>query len=84
MPALAERYAFAIFVAGLDLDGSYEDRLYEAGCGDATVVVRDGAMHLDFEREGVSFSAAVGSAMHDVERAGGRVLKVERMEELTG
>lgn len=84
MPALAERFAFAIFVAGFDLGGPYEDRLYEAGCDDATVVVRDGIMHLDFEREGASFSDAVGSAMHAVERAGGRVLKVERSDELTG
>lgn len=82
MPALAERFAFAVFVAGLDLTGPYEDRLYEAGCDDATVVVCDGVMHLDFDREGASFSAAVGSAMCDVERAGARVLKVERLEEL--
>lgn len=84
MPALADRYALTVSVTGMDLDGPYEDLLYEAGCDDATIVVRDGVMHLDFEREAASFSDAVGSAMHDLERAGARVLKVERVEELTG
>jgi hypothetical protein len=81
MPALAEHHAFTVSVAGVDLSGPYEDALYEAGCDDATIVVRDGTLHLDFERPGASFSDAVGSAMHDVERAGARVLKIERIED---
>jgi hypothetical protein len=51
MPALTERHAFAIHVAGINQSGPYGDALYEAGCGHAAMVVRDGAMHLDFERE---------------------------------
>ncbi len=44
-------------------------------------MVSNGEMHLDFEREAPAFSAAVGSAMHDIEKAGGRIVKVERIED---
>jgi hypothetical protein len=81
MSALTKAHAFAIYVAGIDQDGDYEEGLWDAGCGDATIVVRDGVMHLDFEREAQAFSDAVGSAMHDIERAGGRILRVERLED---
>lgn len=81
MPALTPRHAFAVYVAGIDVAGQYEDALYDAGCDDATIVVRDGMMHLDFDREAPAFSDAVGSAMHDIEKAGGRILKIERIED---
>ncbi len=81
MPALIERHAFAVYVAGIDTEGPYEDALYEAGCNDATIVVRDGVMRLDFDREASSFAEAAGSAMHDVEKAGAGVLRVERVQD---
>jgi hypothetical protein len=77
MPSLIERHSFAVYVSGIDLAGQYEDALYENGCDDATMVVRDGALHLDFERSAESFNDAVNSARRDIERAGGRVIKVE-------
>ena len=80
MYTLTDRYVFAVYVTGIDPSGAYEDRLYEAGCDDATIVVRDGEMHLNFEREAPAFSDAVGAALRDIERAGGRVLRVERIE----
>ena len=80
MPPLNECHAFAIYVAGIETNGQYEDVLYQAGCDDATVVVVDGMMHLDFARAAPAFSDAVGSAMHDIEKVGGRILKVERIE----
>src|SRR5579872_3772807 len=54
MPALT--HAFAIYVAGIDQTGPYEDKLFEAGCDDATIVISNGEMHLDFEREAAAFS----------------------------
>jgi hypothetical protein len=68
--------SFAVYIAGLDLDGPYEDILYRAGCDDATIVVRDGVMHLDFDRPGQSFSDAVGSVVHAIEQVGGCILNV--------
>ena len=47
------------------------------GCDDATIVVHDGELHLSFERDAAAFSEAAGSAMHDIEKAGGRVIRVE-------
>jgi hypothetical protein len=36
----------------------------------------DGTLFLDFHREGVAFEKAVESASRNVEKAGGRVVKV--------
>ena len=70
-------YGFTIQVAGIDAKrGNYEDTLYDAGCGDALVVVLDGMIFLDFQREDVTFEKAVESASRNVEKAGGRVVKV--------
>jgi hypothetical protein len=41
-------YGFTVQVAGIDTKNDYEDRLYEAGCGDALAVVVDGTLYLDF------------------------------------
>ncbi len=70
-------FGFTIQVAGIDAQkGDYEDTLHEAGCDDALVVVLDGTIFLDFQREAVSFEEAVKSASRSVEKAGGRVVKV--------
>lgn len=44
-----------------------EDSLYEAGCDDALINFRNGAVYLEFDREGVSFEEAVISAIKDVQ-----------------
>ena len=46
-------------------------------CDDALISVVDGRLQLDFDREASSFGAAVGSAVDDIERAGGRVVKID-------
>ncbi len=53
------------------------DALYEAGCDDATFGVSDGVTHAAFDREAPSLDAAVLSAISDVERAGGRVIRID-------
>ena len=69
-------YSFTMQVSGIDTAGSYEDRLYDAGCNDALVAVLSGTLYLDFDREASSFDAAVQSAKQDIERAGGYVVEV--------
>jgi len=69
-------HTFTLHVSGIDTTGNFEDRLYEAGCSDALVAILGGSLYLDFDREAVSFDAAVQSAKQDVERAGGRVIEV--------
>lgn len=46
-----------------------EDKLYEAGCGDALINFRNGAVYLDFDREAFSLEEAVISAIKDVKSA---------------
>src|SRR5262245_16595195 len=43
---------FTIVASGLDPDtDGFEDRFFEAGCDDATIVVKRGAIILEFARE---------------------------------
>jgi hypothetical protein len=73
MPELDENHAFTVYiVAGAPASGRLEDAFYAA--------TSSGGMHLDFVRAAPSFVDAVGSATRDIEKAGGRVLKVERIE----
>jgi hypothetical protein len=69
-------HAFTLLVSGIDPTGNYEDKLYEAGCDDALIALVGGKLYLDFDRDAVSFDAAISSARQDVERAGGKVEEV--------
>jgi hypothetical protein len=46
-----------------------EDSLYEAGCDDALINFRNGAVYLDFDREAISLEEAVISAIKSVKSA---------------
>ena len=46
------------------------DRLFEAGCNDATLSMRAGIAYLDFDRLGRSRAEAVASAVRDAAAAG--------------
>lgn len=71
-------HEFTLVVDGPVGDESVLDKLYEAGCSDATVGSIDGVGYLDFHREAGSFPEAVLSAIRDAESVPGlRVLRVE-------
>jgi putative intracellular protease/amidase len=70
-------FEFTIIASGFDLEGNYEDALFEAGCDDATLSLQKGLLIAEFDREAVSFSRAVSSACQNVQAAG---LVVERVE----
>ena len=73
-------YSFTLHVAGLNPDNEYyEDALYNAGCTDALIAVVDGTLFLDFDREALSYDLAVQSATRAVEKAGGRVIGIDRI-----
>lgn len=44
-----------------------EDALYEAGCDDALINFRNGAVYLDFDREDISLEQAIIKAIQNVE-----------------
>ncbi len=75
-------YSFTLRVSGTNTNGDrFEEALYKAGCADALVSVIDGRLILNFDREARSYEEAVASARRNVEEAGGRVIKVERIED---
>ena len=74
------QYSFTLHVAGIRTDNQYyEDTLYNAGCTDALVVIQDGDLFLDFDRQAPSYDLAVQSATRSVQQAGGRVIGVDRI-----
>jgi len=63
--------------AGATADDEIADRLFEAGCDDATLSFQKGVLVLEFERSARTFITALLSAVREVESAG---LQVERIE----
>lgn len=71
-------FEFTIIASGLDpATHGFEDRIFEAGCDDATVSFQKGVTIMEFSREAASFSEAVESACGNAARAG---LTIERIE----
>ncbi|MDX1556400.1 MAG: hypothetical protein R3212_10270 [Xanthomonadales bacterium] len=73
-------FNFQIFCHDADTsDESFLDRLYEAGCDDATVFFKDGYVCLDFARECECAEQAVVTAIRDYQAAGigGTVIRIE-------
>jgi replication-associated recombination protein RarA len=58
-----------------DLD-DMADCLYECGCDDATLIISEGIIYLDFDRKAISMVTAIESAKADVRRAGYEVDRI--------
>ncbi len=81
-----QEYEFTLILSGVpELTREVLDALYEAGCDDALIGMRDGMAYAEFCREGASFQEAMQSATRDVERTGvsAKVEQVERDELVT-
>ena len=74
-----KKYNFTIIASGIDADLSSEtlNRVFDAGCDDATISAQKGLIVFDFDREGRNFISALFSAITDVKRAGAHVERVE-------
>lgn len=72
-----KNHEFTIIASGFGAVANYEDRLFKAGCDDATISIQKGLLILDFDRAAVTFSSAIGSAIKDVVEAGFQVERVE-------
>ena len=65
-------FHFTLIVDGPDLqDQPMNDRLFEAGCDDATVGSSDGVQYVDFDREAEALDDAILSAIDDLEKLEG-------------
>jgi len=74
------KFSFTLIISGVDFeDERLEDYLFDASCGDATIIVQNGVLMLDFSRSAKNYIQAVCSAIEDVEgtKLGARVVKVE-------
>ncbi len=71
-------YEFTFVVSGVDPHASdFEDRFFEAGCDDATLMLVNGLVAVCFVREAGDFSHAVLSAHADVLKTGATVERFE-------
>lgn len=71
-------HEFTIIVSGLDPEADdFEDRFYEAGCGDATISHQKGVIIVEFAREAQTFAKALISALSDVQQTGAKVERIE-------
>ena len=71
-------YQFTIVASGLNpVADDFEDRFYEAGCGDATLSFQKGKIVLEFTREARSLAHALVSAIRSVRAAGATVEHIE-------
>jgi len=71
-------FNFTLIASGLDpTDPSFEERLFEAGCGDATVSFQRGVLIFEFDREARTFAKALISGLIDVQSAGAKVTHIE-------
>ncbi len=78
-----ETFTFTLVLSGVsELTDEISDALFEAGCGDALLGVRDGVVFLDFDREAPSLGEAVSSAIANVKAAGigAGVVRIEPAE----
>lgn len=73
-------YEFTLIVAGLQMeDHAQSDALYEAGCDDATISLREGRGYLTFSRKAESLKDAILSAYADV-RSADRKIEILRVD----
>lgn len=71
-------YSFTFVVGNVDPFGDdFEDRFFEAGCDDATLVLMHGAVAVCFDREHETFKEAVLSAYQNVSDTGSELLRFE-------
>jgi hypothetical protein len=70
-------YEFSLILAHAGVTDEDADRLFEAGCDDASILTRDGVTRLPFDRSAPSLDEALDSAIQNVEQAGLAVARVE-------
>ena len=71
------KYEFSIVLSPHEVTDKDADKLYEAGCDDASILTRDGVTRVQFDRHAASLDEALASAIQDVERSGLGVARVE-------
>jgi hypothetical protein len=71
------KYEFSLILSEREVTDEDADKLYEAGCDDASIVTRDGVTRIQFDRHAQNLDEALASAIQSVERTGFAVARVE-------
>jgi hypothetical protein len=71
------KYEFSIVLTASEVGDEDIDKLFEAGCDDASALTRNGVTKLQFDRHAANLDEALASAIENVERAGFAVARVE-------
>jgi hypothetical protein len=71
------KYEFSLILIVPEITDADTDKLYEAGCDDASILTSQGVTRLQFDREATNLDEALASAIQNVERAGLEVARVE-------
>lgn len=82
MPTLkrqaATNHSFTIYLDGIQaLTDRLANRLYEAGCRDATIAFQNGELAIDYDRSAVSLDKALAGAVKALINHGYRVRRIE-------
>lgn len=71
-------HSFTIYLDGIKtLTDRLANRLYEAGCHDATIALQDGELAIDYDRSAGSLDKALASAVKDLIQHGYRIRRIE-------
>jgi hypothetical protein len=71
-------YDFTLILSSpIELTDEFADKLFSAGCDDATPSSSEGTLAIDFSREATDLESAIRSAISNVSTAGGIVEHVE-------
>jgi len=71
------KYEFSLVLTGSEVTDEDADKLYEAGCNDASILTCEGITKLQFDRHASHLDDALSSAIQSVERTGLKVARVE-------
>jgi hypothetical protein len=71
-------YSFTVYLDGIrTLTDRLANRLYEAGCRDATIAFQNGELSIDYDRSAASLDRALASAVRDLIKHGYRIRRIE-------
>jgi hypothetical protein len=71
------KYEFSLILATAEVTDEDADKLYEAGCDDASILTCDGVTRLQFDRQASNLDEALAMAIQSVEATGLAVARVE-------
>ncbi|MBD3672372.1 MAG: hypothetical protein HUJ26_02500 [Planctomycetaceae bacterium] len=83
---LNQEYEFTLVIGNIsEITCELEDRLFEAGCDDATISMQQGRVYITFSRRAESIESAILDAVKSVRMAkiGAKILRIDQCDLVT-